>query len=449
MASPFARLLALAVLFTSVYSATIAHKQHDDHDHAPLNRRLPSTWYQADDHPVHQLFKRGPSTDGAVYAQVGSSTWAAAYPRSTPDPTQLPQAWVDALNDAVSSGKIPSFGPSKATGGNPMYPGADPSSDTICSTTYKCRKNPDNIYDAPDGLLGVSFDDGPLPTSDKLYDFLKANNQPATHFFIGVNILNNPNEFNRAFSELQNDIAVHTWTHPYMTTLDNLGVLGQLGWTMEIIHNSTGGRLPKYWRPPFGDSDNRVNAIASEVFGLTTVIWNQDTEDWSLTSGGTTPQKVNASMTQWLTGPKSPGLIILEHELSDQSVQAFIDAYPVMKQNGWNTVSVGQIDGESAYVNSPSSTGNVTPMGIVLSSHNGTDPDASSSQSPSGSSSAATPSSSGSSRSSTTSSSSVSPSSTGAIQNNAALSMARPASWQLVSLLASCPLMMLSTLVMI
>lgn len=72
------------------------------------------------------------------------------------------------------------------------------------------------------------------------------------------------------------DIAVHTWTHPYMTTLDNLGVLGQLGWTMEIIHNSTGGRLPKYWRPPFGDSDNRVNAIAREVFGLTTVIWNQE-----------------------------------------------------------------------------------------------------------------------------------------------------------------------------
>lgn len=61
-----------------------------------------------------------------------------------------------------------------------------------------------------------------------------------------------------------------------MTTLDNMAVLGQLGWTMEIIHNSTGGRLPKYWRPPYGDSDNRVNAIAREVFGLTTVIWNQE-----------------------------------------------------------------------------------------------------------------------------------------------------------------------------
>ena len=45
---------------------------------------------------------------------------------------------------------------------------------------------------------------------------------------------------------------------------------------MYLIHNSTGGRIPKYWRPPYGDSDNRVSAIAKEVFGLRTVIWNQE-----------------------------------------------------------------------------------------------------------------------------------------------------------------------------
>jgi chitin deacetylase len=69
---------------------------------------------------------------------------------------------------------------------------------------------------------------------------------------IGVNILNNPDQFQMASDTLNDDIAVHTWTHPYMTTLTNEEVLGQLGWTMEIIHNSTGGRLPKYWRPPYG-----------------------------------------------------------------------------------------------------------------------------------------------------------------------------------------------------
>jgi hypothetical protein len=34
---------------------------------------------------------------------------------------------------------------------------------------------------------------------------------------------------------------------------------------MQLIFNSTGGRVPKFWRPPFGDTDVRVSAIAKEV----------------------------------------------------------------------------------------------------------------------------------------------------------------------------------------
>ena len=34
---------------------------------------------------------------------------------------------------------------------------------------------------------------------------------------------------------------------------------------MQLVANSTGGRLPKFWRPPYGDTDVRVSAIAREV----------------------------------------------------------------------------------------------------------------------------------------------------------------------------------------
>ena len=63
-------------------------------------------------------------------------------------------------------------------------------------------------------------------TSPKLYAFLRENNVNATHFFIGENILYNPDEFTEAFVTNEDDIAVHTWTHPYMTTLSNNDVLG-------------------------------------------------------------------------------------------------------------------------------------------------------------------------------------------------------------------------------
>lgn len=61
-----------------------------------------------------------------------------------------------------------------------------------------------------------------------------------------------------------------------MTSLTNEIILGELAWTMQIISDLTGGRVPKYWRPPSGDSDNRVRAIAKHVLGLTQINWNKE-----------------------------------------------------------------------------------------------------------------------------------------------------------------------------
>jgi chitin deacetylase len=78
----------------------------------------------------------------------------------------MPQAWKDALSAAVQAGKIPNIPPtSDPNNGNPVYPsGYNPSSPQVCSATYKCRITGD-IWDAPQGVIGISFDDGPLPVS--------------------------------------------------------------------------------------------------------------------------------------------------------------------------------------------------------------------------------------------------------------------------------------------
>lgn len=61
-------------------------------------------------------------------------------------------------------------------------------------------------------MIGLSVDDGPSgapQTSDRLYDFLKLNNQKVTHFMIGANILANPSMFMRAFAELDGQFSFH------------------------------------------------------------------------------------------------------------------------------------------------------------------------------------------------------------------------------------------------
>ena len=61
-----------------------------------------------------------------------------------------------------------------------------------------------------------------------------------------------------------------------MTTMDDMQVLGELGWTAQAILDHSNGIVPKFWRPPYGDADARVRAIAEEVFGLTLVGWNRE-----------------------------------------------------------------------------------------------------------------------------------------------------------------------------
>jgi chitin deacetylase len=67
----------------------------------------------------------------------------------------------------------------------------------------------------------------PVQPTTRLVEFLTNNSEIATHFFIGSNIYQNPDQFLAAYNA-GHDIAVHTWTHPYMTTLTNERVVAEV-----------------------------------------------------------------------------------------------------------------------------------------------------------------------------------------------------------------------------
>ncbi len=54
--------------------------------------------------------------------------------------------------------------------------------------------------------------------------------------------------------------------------------------------------------------------------------------------------KIEIQVGEWATGPKSPGLMVLEHELSDDTIQAFMNIYAIVKANGWQIVSLAQLN---------------------------------------------------------------------------------------------------------
>lgn len=133
-----------------------------------VGRALPGNWFHERGHPVERLFNRQTGnipTDGIPYATVGSAQWSQGFPDTIPDSSKMPQEWQNALQVAVAAGKIPNIPTASLVNQNPVYPsGSNSSGSEICSATVGCRVAGD-LWDAPNGVLALSFDDGPTTVS--------------------------------------------------------------------------------------------------------------------------------------------------------------------------------------------------------------------------------------------------------------------------------------------
>lgn len=208
-------------------------------------------------------------------------------------PTDSPQVqqWIQEV--ANSGVVIPDIAPT-VLGGCPANPAAAANT-SICWWTCGGCVTPQDITTCPDKFTwGLTYDDGPSaqngtgpghrtgPTTD-LLQYLGENNLQSTFFVVGSRVISYPDVLQYEYMQ-QNQIAVHTWSHPYMTTLTNDEVIAELGWSKKVIKDTL-GVTPIYWRPPYGDVDNRVRAIA-QAMELQTIIWTRISPTATFDTGG-------------------------------------------------------------------------------------------------------------------------------------------------------------------
>lgn len=105
--------------------------------------------------------------------------------------------------------------------------------------------------DFTSSTVGLSFDDGPSLGSQDLIAYLSANDLSATRFVIGSAIMYNPDIF-KAMDVAGVHLGVHTFSHTVQTSKTDLQILGDLGWTLQLIYEVT-GKVPMYFRPPEGE----------------------------------------------------------------------------------------------------------------------------------------------------------------------------------------------------
>ncbi|KND01966.1 uncharacterized protein SPPG_02473 [Spizellomyces punctatus DAOM BR117] len=273
------------------------------------------------------------------------------------DFTGFPPAWEKASTGTVNSAeftalkaridwsKVPSIPPktAQAPTGPMVTTGYNVAADPDCWwTATGCTKSkvagidPDIVQCPQSSTLGYTFDDGPNCTQPFLYDFLKQNNQKVDLFYIGSNVRNWPREAKLGV-DAGHHIAVHTWSHPLLTSLSNDEVLAELYYTKKIIKLVT-GVTPKYFRPPQGDIDDRVRAIAKAI-NLTNIQWNLDSFDWMMQPAGPrSPAEIDANFQGWIDKAKNgsfanSGAISLEHEANEGTMRKAIEWYPKLKES--------------------------------------------------------------------------------------------------------------------
>ena len=119
--------------------------------------------------------------------------------------------------------------------------------------------------------------------------------------------------------------------------MTNEQIVAELGWTRKAIKDVT-GVTPILFRPPYGDIDDRVRAIA-KAMNLVPAIWTSipddngdgvveqwDSNDWRV-HGGTVPAVANQAAFNTILEKSqnlTTGFIVLQHDIYDESVDIAI-----------------------------------------------------------------------------------------------------------------------------
>lgn len=182
--------------------------------------------------------------------------------------------------------------------------------------------------------VALTFDDGPGAETDKVVADLNKVKGGATFFQMGNSVDTYP-KFTKLVAGSGFEIGNHTVTHPDLSTLSSGAVTRELSGNNARIKKLI-GRAPLLLRPPYGDHNADVDAVAGSL-DMAIVNWSVDTEDWKTKSTSATEQKVFKDVPIY-TEP-----IILMHDIHDFTVAAVPTIVNTLTKQGYTLVTVSEL----------------------------------------------------------------------------------------------------------
>ncbi len=187
--------------------------------------------------------------------------------------------------------------------------------------------------------ISLSFDDGPVETTNKILDILKEKNVPSAFFCIGKRMLENPTILKRIHEE-GHVIGNHSFTHH---TLFDLMSKKKMKLEMQRTNSEakkTIGEQLLMIRPPYGvTTPVLANAIKEE--GFKTIGWSLRTYDTMIDDKQKLVHKIISQI--------KAGDIILLHDTQNVTVSALEDIINKVRLKGYTFVRLDHLLNIKAY----------------------------------------------------------------------------------------------------
>ena len=165
-----------------------------------------------------------------------------------------------------------------------------------------------------------------------IIELLEKYDADGTFFLVGFWIDKYPEE-TKLIAEKGLEIGNHSNNHLHMSKLQNDEIKKEIE-SVNIRLQELTGKTPKYFRPPFGEYDNKLleNVAALDMVG---VQWSVDSLDWKGLSGEEIAKRVLSRVHN--------GAIILFHNNSDHVLDALPMVLTALRAQGFEFVTIADL----------------------------------------------------------------------------------------------------------
>ena len=189
---------------------------------------------------------------------------------------------------------------------------------------------PEKVIDPNKKVIALTFDDGPSYYTDQILKLLEKEEVTATFFLIG-NKINRYQETVQTMLKNGNEIGNHSFSHKWLTKLDDDDLQEEITLTQDTIRNLT-GFTPRVFRPTYG----AVNDDLKHQVNLTPIMWTVDSSDWKIKNANTIANRVLKSCQDTS--------IILMHDTHKRSYEALKIIIPSLKEQGYQFVTASELE---------------------------------------------------------------------------------------------------------